>query len=520
MEGLSIALAVVQFVDFTSKLVSATWKIHSGEPSPGGERSSHLKTITEDLTKYNDSLRQSQLAPISGDAALLDLAGKCNNIGSRLVDTLNSLQKQKGSAHGRVWGSLRLALREKWHENDIKAMSEDLQNYRQQVILHLIASQLEITTTMDHEIKKEISNTNKGQLQAIQSLQIGLDKINGKLDSLSIAQNPYRSGIMIALPPSQIHQALRGKDTTSTCQHIIDKLNYLEQNNRVLDIMLFGEITWKTELWTWSREELTKAFNNLIEEVSKTCNIMIFIDGMDEFCGDLLDVIEFVQGLCRTPGVKVCASSRPWNRFRDSFEHQPHLQVERLTYNDIHEYVDSKLRASATFQGYESSHPGFPASLIKDVCDKADGVFLWVRLVVSSLFDGLMDGENPNELREHLEEIPNELEMLFEKILWQPDPKHPKNLVREHLIDFGARFEKDKHRLKHLLEELGTNRPSLSEKIVAILSPETPSKASGKKKAHTSETAVVDSKMESKTPKKKRLLVRSMVGTIRNPGRK
>lgn len=142
MEGLSIALAVVQFVDFTSKLVSAAWKIHSGEPSRGGERSSHLKTITEDLTKYNDSLRQSQLAPISGDAMLLDLAGKCNDIGSRLVDTLNSLQKQKGSAHGRVWGSFRLALREKWHENDIKAMSEDLQNYRQQVVLHLVASQV------------------------------------------------------------------------------------------------------------------------------------------------------------------------------------------------------------------------------------------------------------------------------------------------------------------------------------------------------------------------------------------
>jgi hypothetical protein len=44
--------------------------------------------------------------------------------------------------------------------------------------------------------------------------------------------------------------------------------------------------------------------------------------------------------------------------------------------------------------------------LIEDVTQKASGVFLWVRLVVKSLLEGLRDGDTVEDLRSRLLLIP------------------------------------------------------------------------------------------------------------------
>jgi len=151
--------------------------------------------------------------------------------------------------------------------------------------------------------------------------------------------------------------------------------------------------------------------------------MVFFIDGMDEFYSKPSDLIDLVSRLI-VPGVKVCASSRPWNQFEDAFGHGPHLRIERLTRRDIETNVASKLSSSSAFLLYEQSDPGTTVRLIDDVCEKSHGVFLWIYLVCKSLLDGLADGEKRTELQLRLSGLPTDLEALFEKILGTLDTAH------------------------------------------------------------------------------------------------
>jgi hypothetical protein len=191
---------------------------------------------------------------------------------------------------------------------------------------------------------------------------------------------------------------------------------------RVLDGMLFGTYIFGHDAWSWSWEELIGAFRVLLRESRKVYNLFLLVDGMDEFQDNPSELIEFVKGL-QMPGVKICASSRPWNQFQDAFGHGPQLRVEWLTSGDIKQFVVSRLTRSPAFLDYEVSDPGYSTRLIETVCEKSDGVFLWVQLVARSLLEGLSDGEKPSDLNERIESLPTDLEDLFDKILGSLDAR-------------------------------------------------------------------------------------------------
>lgn len=56
-------------------------------------------------------------------------------------------------------------------------------------------------------------------------------------------------------------------------------------------------------------------------------------------------------------------------------------------------------------------------SLAEDILSRAEGVFLWVRLVSDEMIEGLCEGDSPEELRDVLSGIPSELEGLYTRAL-------------------------------------------------------------------------------------------------------
>jgi hypothetical protein len=64
----------------------------------------------------------------------------------------------------------------------------------------------------------------------------------------------------------------------------------------------------------------------------------------------------------------------------------------------------------------------FANQLIEDVVSKADGVFLWVALVVSSLLSGMAFGDRVSDLNRRLDVLPPDLGKLYEKMLLSLDP--------------------------------------------------------------------------------------------------
>ena len=188
---------------------------------------------------------------------------------------------------------------------------------------------------------------------------------------------------------------------------------------------------------SWSWIELTNALDILVSDTSQ--NFLFFIDGLDEFDGKPIELSQFVLQLSTAANVKVCAASRPWLAFEDAFGQKPQLKLQDLTRQDIEIFILEKLSTSLVFRSMESLMPKETADLITEITEKANGVFLWVYIVVASLLEGLQDGDTLRNLEERLRELPAELEDLFKKIMSQINPGYFKEASEIFQLVLAAR---------------------------------------------------------------------------------
>lgn len=167
----------------------------------------------------------------------------------------------------------------------------------------------------------------------------------------------------------------------------------------------------------WTLQELCQVFDMLAEQGQLATRFCFFVDGLDEYDGEHMDIIQILERLAKLPGIKLCVSSRPWNIFLRAFEDTSQkLFVHDFTKDDIRVYAKSKLSESTRFSKLMWKDNRYQ-SLIEDIVKKAQGVFLWVFLVVRSLLRGLTDENNIGTLRIRLERLPADLETYFKQIL-------------------------------------------------------------------------------------------------------
>lgn len=172
----------------------------------------------------------------------------------------------------------------------------------------------------------------------------------------------------------------------------------------------------------WTEQKLINAFNRLAGTTSQNQHFCLFIDGLDEFAGSKATLIDVLDKLANSPHIKICASSRPVHEFMEAFDHDEGLRLERLTAKDIKTYVDKTIRqnpAGALLSEKEEKEFKY---LVDDVSDKAAGVFLWVRLVVSKLIADIRNGDSIESLRKRLNDLPSDLNDLFKRMISNLEP--------------------------------------------------------------------------------------------------
>lgn len=180
----------------------------------------------------------------------------------------------------------------------------------------------------------------------------------------------------------------------------------------------------------YSEDLLQKLLSRALSEMSTDNKICIFIDGLDEFEGDHGDLVGFLKDTLRAYSIKLCVSSRPWQVFEDVFHDKPSLKLEDLTRNDITAYIQSHLHPDPAFALLRSLEPSFADQLVENIASKADGVFLWVNLVVDSLQKGIKAGDRVSDLQRRLDQLPQDLEGLFGRIIDDLDPEYLDHAVQ------------------------------------------------------------------------------------------
>ncbi|KAL1636911.1 hypothetical protein SLS56_001008 [Neofusicoccum ribis] len=171
----------------------------------------------------------------------------------------------------------------------------------------------------------------------------------------------------------------------------------------------------------WSFSELKSVIVKLKEQSAVSARFCFFIDGLDEYDGDSRegthdDLVQTIKGLTESQHIKICLSSRPWNVFRDSFDHCRSLALEDLSHDDIDAYVRNTLAEDHRFVRLRKNSPIY-GKLVDEIIEKAQGVFLWVYLVVRSLKQGLVNADTIDVLRQRVQCLPSDLKTFFRQIL-------------------------------------------------------------------------------------------------------
>lgn len=159
----------------------------------------------------------------------------------------------------------------------------------------------------------------------------------------------------------------------------------------------------------------------------------IFADGLDEYSIDIepeygvdeeedlaterserrtaghVEIAKLFLRVAASPNVKLCLSSRPLLRFESAFKDFPHLKLQDLTDTDISIYVNGRLAHDPRMVELTSRDPLNGNNLITAIVNRASGVFLWVRLVVDRLLEGLEDHDTLAELQRTIDSLPREL---------------------------------------------------------------------------------------------------------------
>lgn len=174
----------------------------------------------------------------------------------------------------------------------------------------------------------------------------------------------------------------------------------------------------------WSLGRLQQAFKRLVGMSSPSLKFCIFVDGLDEYEGDHGDMAEYLFDLATEfPFTKFCISSRPLPDFLSVFQDACTLKLEDLTRDDINDYVVAKLEQNQLMRMFISNDLDTTSWLIEEIIHRAQGVFLWVILVVKSLIHGFRCGDGGIELRKRLESLPVDLENLFSHIIQGIEPE-------------------------------------------------------------------------------------------------
>ncbi|EXK83448.1 hypothetical protein FOQG_12310 [Fusarium oxysporum f. sp. raphani 54005] len=163
----------------------------------------------------------------------------------------------------------------------------------------------------------------------------------------------------------------------------------------------------------WTIEELRDSVRQVVFETKSTHRLPIFIDGLDEYKGDLKSLTSFVKQLHSHKRIKLCISSRPWNVFRDEFKVYPSLRMELFTRPDIEKYVHGRMKTSSAFQELRIVDPDSVEKLEFGIIEKAEGVFLWVVLVVEKLITTARDNNDLHAIWKEFTALQPGLEDLY-----------------------------------------------------------------------------------------------------------
>ena len=181
----------------------------------------------------------------------------------------------------------------------------------------------------------------------------------------------------------------------------------------------------------WTERALRLSLKTVIESISRSILCCLFVDGLDELQDDVVLVAELIEELSKIPNVKICVSSRPYNtEINIIFRHCPKLRMQDLTSKDTAKYIGDHLEDAVAKTDTLNISRDQLYKLQMKLVEKAEGVFIWVRLAMRSVRLGLLKGDDYEKLSIRIKALPRELDDLYRQLLGSVDSVYRLEVAR------------------------------------------------------------------------------------------
>jgi hypothetical protein len=118
----------------------------------------------------------------------------------------------------------------------------------------------------------------------------------------------------------------------------------LRRRLRTIDDLCAQDVTLVYSDWTLIR--LIRTFRKALTHYQDGHHyVFLLIDGLDEYDGDYLELLDVIVGVDVAANVKICVSSRPEIALQARLSSYPSIKLEDLNYKDIREFVGRKFEA-------------------------------------------------------------------------------------------------------------------------------------------------------------------------------
>ena len=184
-------------------------------------------------------------------------------------------------------------------------------------------------------------------------------------------------------------------------------------------------------MYAWTEQRLLTTLFALLTQTKIPVAVCLFIDGLDEFDGRYIALVEMIHSLANQAHVKICLSSRPLPDFHKAFDGRPSLRLQDLTSRSIGAHAKDQLLLSIEKQSYYSNGDKEMAKhLMSNLVWRAEGVFLWAVIAIRNLRDGLHDIVDMRELQREIESLPTGVESLYMQMLTRIKPAYKRDAAR------------------------------------------------------------------------------------------
>ena len=159
-----------------------------------------------------------------------------------------------------------------------------------------------------------------------------------------------------------------------------------KDSNLLATLLDENQLREKTRANDWETTDLEVLLKYTIQSKASKTPICVFIDGLDECIeDDFPKLMAMIEDFMSHKNIKVCASGRP-DRHHPILNSCPSLKLQDLTSDDIKLFVSMNLiHISESQDSTMENSLETRRSIIAEIVDRAQGIFLWVYVVVNSI---------------------------------------------------------------------------------------------------------------------------------------